>query len=240
VAELERAAQRKPARIAAPLRQQVVTLISEAIAVGDHQPGDRLIERDLCERYEVSRTVIREALRHLEAQGLIEIVPNRGPVVATVSPEEAAWLYEVRANLEALAAECFAERSTPAEKKRIAAAVEDVAAYTHAQDMIALLASKDEFYDVLFEGAHNPIIAGLLKTLHVRIRLMRSLSLSAPGRGEHTMSELRAIVAALTKGDGGTASTLAKQHVESAARVVLSRLSERGGDADGLADGTNA
>lgn len=224
-------AQRKPARIAAPLRQQIVVLISEAVAAGDYRPGDRLIERDLCERYEVSRTVIREALRHLEAQGLIVIVPNRGPVVATVTAPEALGLYEVRAALEGLAAECFAERATAAEKQRIAAAVEDLEQYIRAGDMLALLRAKDEFYDILFEGAHNPIITSMLRTLHARIRVLRSLSLSSPGRGEHTLSELRAVVAAIASGDGAHASKLAIAHVENAASVALRRLAEREDDA---------
>lgn len=236
----ERRTQRKPARVAAPLRQQVVALISEAIAVGEYPPGDRLIERDLCDRYEVSRTVIREALRHLEAQGLIVIVPNRGPVVATVTAEEAGGLYEVRAALEGLAAQCFAERATLAEKRRIASAVEDLEQYTHARDMLALLGAKDGFYDILFEGAHNPIIVSLLRTLHARIRVLRSLSLSAPGRGEHTMNELRAVIAAINEGDGGRASELAILHVQNAATVALRRLAERGADVITTQEGAGA
>jgi len=189
-------------RVAAPLRQQVVLLISEAVAAGEYKPGERLVERDLCERYEVSRTVIREALRHLEAQGLIDMVANRGPVVATVTAEEAVWLYEVRASLEGLAARCFAERATAADRKRITTAVNNVAARMDASDIVALLAAKDQFYDALFEGAHNPIIGSLLRTLHARIRMLRSLSLGAPGRGNDTLAELRAIVEAMTSGDG--------------------------------------
>lgn len=217
---------RRPERVAAPLRQQVVALISEAIAAGEYKPGERLVERDLCERFEVSRTVVREALRHLEAQGLIEMVPNRGPVVATVTAEEAVWLYEVRASLEALAARSFAERATAADRKRISAAVKDVETRLDGADMVSLLVVKDQFYDALLDGAHNPFIGSLLRTLHARIRMLRSLSLGAPGRGDDTRAELRAIVNAMLAGDGEEASRLAKWHVDNACAVVLRRLAE--------------
>jgi DNA-binding GntR family transcriptional regulator len=221
-----------PERVAAPLRQQIVALLSEAIAASEFAPGARLIERDLCARFEVSRTVIREALRQLESQGLVEIVPNRGPVVARVSAQEAAWLYEVRAALEGLAAEAFAKRATAEERAHLVAAVDNVEKFNDASDLPGLLGSKDDFYEVLFEGAHNPIIASLLKTLHARIQLMRGLSLSTAGRGERTTSELRGIVAAVTAGDGAKASRLARRHVENAAQVALRRLAEREADRD--------
>jgi DNA-binding GntR family transcriptional regulator len=212
-------------RIAAPLRKQMEMLISEAIAVGEFKPGERLIERDLCERYEVSRTVIREALRHLEAQGLIEMVANRGPVVATVSAEEAVSLYEVRASLEALAARSFALRATPEDRKRIQAAIAGVQRHIYTADMVEQLTSKDQFYDALFEGAHNRTIGSLLRTLHARIRMLRSLSLGAPGRAEDTLAELQAIVDAMLDGDAENAARLAKQHVDNACAVVLRQLS---------------
>lgn len=231
--ELARRDGRKPERVAAPLRQQVVVLISEAIAAGDYRPGERLIERDLCDRFEVSRTVIREALRHLEAQGLISIVPNRGPEVATVSAAEAADLYEVRAALEELAAECFVKRATLVEKRRLTAAVDHLERQTKTGDMRAVLRAKDKFYDLLFEGAHNAIITSMLRTLHARIRVLRSLSLSAPGRGQQTTSELRALASAISDGDGALAARLAVEHVRSAADVALRQLAGRTADTAG-------
>ena len=231
--QLERRDGRKPERVAAPLRQQVVVLISEAIAAGDFRPGERLIERDLCDRFEVSRTVIREALRHLEAQGLISIVPNRGPEVATVSAAEAAELYEVRGALEELATECFVKRATLAEKRRLTAAVDHLEEQTQTGDMRALLRAKDEFYDLLLEGAHNTIITSMLRILHARIRVLRSLSLSAPGRGQQTTGELRALVNAINDGDSALAARLAVEHVQNAAAIALQRLAERtAGSAD--------
>ena len=91
-------------RHAAPLRQQVVEALRLAIIDGRLAPGARLIERELTEMLRVSRTVIREALRQLESEGLIAIVPNKGPVVRALTLAEAKDLYQIRAVLEGLAA----------------------------------------------------------------------------------------------------------------------------------------
>jgi DNA-binding GntR family transcriptional regulator len=104
-------------REAAPLRSQVVDLLRRAIVGAEFAPGERLTERVLCERFAVSRTVVREALRQLESEGLVTTVPQRGPVVAVLSAADAASLYEVRALLEALAGRAFAERATPRQRE---------------------------------------------------------------------------------------------------------------------------
>ena len=99
------------ARTAAPLRQQVVRLIREDILNGTLAPGRRLFESALCESYGVSRTVIREALRQLDSDQLIQVRPNLGPLVAMLREEDIKSLYVVRAALEGLAGKL--SRSTP-------------------------------------------------------------------------------------------------------------------------------
>src|SRR5215510_37994 len=81
-------------RIAAPLRHSVVENIRNAIAAGRFKAGDRLPERELCEMIGVSRTLVREALRQIESEGLIKVIPNRGPIVARVTPEQAQGVYQ--------------------------------------------------------------------------------------------------------------------------------------------------
>src|SRR5882672_4452774 len=82
------------------LRQQVLEVLRGAILNFQFKPGDRLIERELCEMTGVSRTSVREALRHLESEGLVQNLPNKGPMVATVTGEEAREIFEVRRVLE--------------------------------------------------------------------------------------------------------------------------------------------
>ena len=102
-------------RVAAPLREQVLELLRNDIVEQRLRPGHRLIERELIEQIGVSRTTIREVLRQLGAEGLVTTIPQKGAIVAALTPEEAQDLYEVRAALEALAARRFAQRATPAQ-----------------------------------------------------------------------------------------------------------------------------
>ncbi len=216
----------KVVRAAAPLRMQVVQLLRDAIVVGDFKPGERLIEGPLCERFGVSRTVVREAIRQLESEGLVTLVANRGPVVTELSQDDAIALYEVRAVLEGLAGARFAERATEQQKKRLDGALGKVANAFESGDERLRLRAKDLFYDVLLEGAGNPIIESTLRGIHARVQLLRGLSMQAPGRTDEALGELRAIVEAALQGDSERARLACEHHVNSAASVALSMLSD--------------
>jgi DNA-binding GntR family transcriptional regulator len=211
-------------RVAAPLRQQVVELLRRAIVNFDYAAGERLVERKLCERFDVSRTVVREALRQLESEGLVAMVANRGPVVASVSESDAESLFEVRAVLEALAGRLFARRATPVQRavlKQRLAAVESAFA---DGELTTVLPAKDAFYEALLDGADNEVIRTTLLTVHARVSLLRGLSLQAEGRAPQTLRELRAIVRAAVNGDEEAAWAACEAHVQAAAAVAFERL----------------
>jgi len=212
--------------IAAPLRKQVIELLRSAIISFEYEPGQRLVERELCERFEVSRTVIREVLRHLEAEGLIDLVPNRGPIVSLTTSDDAIALYEVRETLEALAARCCAQRATEAQKKALRNALQVVAVAYREGELLDELAAKDEFYRVLCDGAANPVIGSMLRTVQARVQMLRGLSLKTRGRPEESLAELERVVAAIEAGDQETAALRAAEHVQNAGRVALLRLAE--------------
>lgn len=212
--------------VAAPLRKQVIELLRSAIISFEYEPGQRLVERELCERFEVSRTVIREVLRHLEAEGLIDLVPNRGPIVSITSAEDAAALYEVREALEALAAACCADRASASQKAKLRRSLAAVAAAYRKGVLLDELAAKDEFYRVLCDGAANPVIASMLRTVQARVQMLRGLSLKTRGRPEESLAELERVVTAIERGDRAAAARLAAEHVRSAAKVALQRLAE--------------
>ena len=213
--------------VAAPLRKQVIVLLRNAIAGFEYEPGDRLVERELCDRFGVSRTVIREALRHLEAEGLVTLVPNRGPVVASTSESEALALYEVRESLESLAARLCARRATPAQKKRLARALKRVGDAYAKDNLLDKLTTKDEFYEVLCDGADNPVVASTLRSIQARVQMLRGLSLRSPGRTDESLHELEDLVAAIEAGDEDKAGDLAAQHVRRAAATALARLRDQ-------------
>src|SRR5579859_803497 len=150
-------------RVAAPLRDQVLEIVRNAILDFRYKPGQRLIERELIEQIGVSRTTIREVLRELDAEGLVTTIPQKGAIVVVPTAEEAADLYDVRASLEALAARRFVERASDAQVARLRGAVEGFAqAVEDGADTLALLRAKDAVYDVLLEGAGSAAIRSML------------------------------------------------------------------------------
>ena len=211
------------------MRSQVVDLLRRAIVGAEFAPGERLTERVLCERFAVSRTVVREALRQLESEGLVTIVPQRGPVVAVLTAADAAALYEVRAVLEALAGRAFAERATPRQRDALRAALADVEALLDGGSPLAdVLAAKDRFYDALLDGAHNEVARTALRGVHARTSLLRGLTLRAEGRPAQTRRELRAIADAAVAGDGAAAWCACEDHVRSAAAVAAELMRTEG------------
>lgn len=215
---------RRPPVVAAPLRKQVIEELRSAIIAFEYKPGQRLVERDLCDRFEVSRTVIREALRHLEAEGLVGLVANRGPVVSSVSREDASNLYEVREALESLAARCCAMRATPAQKRKLTRALKQVAASFVKRELPGELTAKDEFYTALCEGAGNPVIASTLRSITFRVQMLRGVSLRTPGRAQESLAELEDLVQAVHEGDAEAAATYAAQHVRNAKAAAFQQL----------------
>jgi DNA-binding GntR family transcriptional regulator len=210
--------------VAAPLRMQVIGLLRESILSFQYQPGQRLVERELCDRFGVSRTVIREALRHLEADGMVKLLPNRGPVVSTVSDDDARALFDIRAKVESMAARYFAERANARQKKRLQAAFKRVEQAYHHGHRIDHLRAKDAFYNVLCEGCGNAVIVSTLRTLLNSAQMLRGLSLRVPGRGEAALAELWDMVHAVEIGDVGGAERAAAEHVRKMGAAVLASL----------------
>jgi DNA-binding GntR family transcriptional regulator len=218
------------AMVAAPLRKQVIGLLRASITGAEYRPGERLVEGELCRRFEVSRTVIREALRHLEAEGLVEVVPNRGPVVARITRDEARALYEVREALESLAAARFTIRATMTQKRALGRSLARIQTAYAKGELVGALVAKTEFYRALCEGAANPVITSMLSAIQARVQLLRGLSLSTPGRADASLEELRRVVEAIDRNDPVGAGRLAAEHVRNASVAAMQRLadSERG------------
>ncbi|WP_043838245.1 GntR family transcriptional regulator [Muricoccus aerilatus] len=210
-----------------PVRRQVEERLREAIISGRFMPGDHLSDRLLCDLFGVSRGVIREAVRLLEAEGLIEVVPNRGPFVAYLSPAEASQVYEVRAVLEALAGQGFAERASEDEIAELRAVFEEIAAARPGLNRVALLGLKRRFYDVLLRGCRNAYVARMLDQVLNRNTQLRATTLSDPERLPRTVAEIRRIVEAIERRDGEGTWQACRDHVTQAARVALRILNQQ-------------
>lgn len=216
------------ARETITLRVKVEEKLRDAIATGRFRPGERLVERELCTLLAVSRTSVREALRQLEAEGLIVTVPHRGPVVASISVEEARQLYEVRALLEGLAGRGCALRASDAQLARIRKAVDALEAASRAKGG-ALIQAKTAFYDALLESCGNDVVRQLLKVMHNRITLLRATSMTQPGRLRRSLAEIRTIYQRIAAHDADGAEAACVKHIQNAAAVALEVLARNEG-----------
>jgi DNA-binding GntR family transcriptional regulator len=210
---------------AAPLRRQVLEALRSSIVSGRLTPGQRLTERELIEMTGVSRTVIRESLRQLEAEGLIEIIPNKGPVVRKLSAAEAEDLYRIRAVLEGLAARFFAENADAAAVRALQEALAAVRLAYQGTDGELALAAKTRFYDILYGGGSSETLASLLAMVQARIWRWRAVGLTHPNRAHERLSEsvgnLALLVSAIESGDGDLAEQITREEVSKAAEEVM-------------------
>lgn len=214
-------------RIAAPLREQVITALRQAILDFQLKPGQRLVERELMEQLGVSRTTVREALRELTSEGLVTVVPQKGAMVSAPSLQDAIDLYDVRAALESLVVQRFVERATDAEVGKLRRTVEDFAdASSRTTDILEILAAKDKFYSVLIAGARSFALRQLLEGIQARVKMLRATSLSEAGRTLEVVRELRAVVNAVGERDAELASRLCTEHVRNASLIALRSLGE--------------
>src|SRR5581483_11596565 len=211
-------------RVAAPLREQVLDLLRREIVELRLRPGQRLVERELIARIGVSRTTIREALRQLAAEGLVTTIPQKGAIVAVPSAKEAAEVYEVRALLEGAAAKEFVRNASEEQVTALREALDEVTAASKADDARGLLRAKNRFYDVLFAGADNSTITGILGGLQARVAVLRATSLTARSRPRESVEEIRAIVEAIERRDGDAAAEAASYHVRRAADAAFGQI----------------
>lgn len=214
-------------RVAAPLRERVSSRLRQAIQDFELKPGQRLVERELIERLQVSRTTIRESLRELTAEGLVTVIPQRGAVVASITPTEAADLYDARVAIESLIVTRFIQRASDDDVLTLRRAVSGLRTATEENRSIKeILIAKDAFYDALIEGVSSAVLANILNSLHTRVSLLRAISLDQPGRPFQAVKELEAVVEAIAGGDEKAAAKLCEKHIRNAAKAGIPRLSQ--------------
>jgi DNA-binding GntR family transcriptional regulator len=195
------------------VQQETVDKLRQAIFFGMFQPGSRLVESQLCVQLGVSRPSLREALRSLQAERLIEIVPNRGPSVPTLSWEEATAIYEVR---ELIEVEAAGRCASAIPKDRLRDLEKSLAAFEEAassNDSFAQVMTAAEFYSIILANCGNPILEEVHRGLLARISFFRGRSMSLKGRAQSSLSEMKEIFEAIAAGDAKNARKAAQRHI---------------------------
>lgn len=207
-------------RTAPTLRVQALEKLRTAIINGELAPHTRLVERHLCELLGVSRTIVREILRQLEAEGWVQNPPYKGPTVAAITYDQAREMYEMRGALEGLAARLCAERATPRQVSELEKIVEEMAEAQANRNLPKQLDTVKRFYEVLLDAAGNDVLTEFLASQHHRLTRLRSISLSRPKRATVSVLEKRRMVAAIRRRDGAAAQAASEQHIRKASEAA--------------------
>lgn len=219
-----------------PVHEQVYRLLREAIVNGRLEPGERLVESRIAAELDVSRAPVREALRKLERDGLVDRPARGGLRVARLSPAQMAELYACRAALERLAAQ-EAARGIAAGKPQSERAVEfaeealrlEFAAYSSGAPLPELVAATGRFHDAIVLASGNQYLLHLMSNLRDRIVQARNTSLSIPGNPSRFHEHHRKILDAIRAGDARLAGEYMEEHVRDAGeRVTRFLASGRG------------
>lgn len=213
------------------LRQQAVEQLRRAIVQGQLPPGTRLVERKLCDLLDVSRSIVRESLGQLEAEGWITKEPYKGPTVAVMDEDAIRQIFEMRAALEGRAAAMCAQRATAEQIERLEATIavmDEASASGHVEAQIAAI---EAFYEALLAGAANVLMADYLASQRNRLARLRRLSLSRSSRAAVSVEEKRRILTAIRSRDAAAAQALAEQHVWNSSESLLAAV--RGEQANG-------
>ncbi len=208
------------------LRDMVQERMRDAIIEGHFQPGERLVERPLCDQLGVSRTVVRETIRYLEAEGLVEILPGHGPIVARMDWDNARQIYDIRRMLETAAARDCANNITDARAKKLIAALGRLKRTSSGAAPGAMFRATSDFYDEIFQGAGHHVAWEVVQRLNGRISRLRMMTLSSTERDRPGPEHMQAICDAIVSGDGEAAAAAVNQHLQDTARIAERLLAQ--------------
>jgi DNA-binding GntR family transcriptional regulator len=188
--------------------------VAELVLSGEIAPGLKLDEQMLAQRFQVSRTPVREALRQLASTGLIELKPNRGAFVASLTPEQLEEMFVAMAELEATCARLAAMSMTPVERRALQRLHERMAEFAR-QDLIQeFVEANERFHSLIYAGAHNAILAESATALRRRLALYRRSQFRNAGRLPRSHAEHEEVVKAIVSGEPARAHAAMLHHVD--------------------------
>lgn len=199
-------------------------LLCDEIRSGKLPPGSRLRETEIAERLAVSRTPVREAIRRLEAEGLVDHLPRSGAVVRKLDYPELMELYEMRTVLEGTAARLAARAASPVELEELQAINEEMHRAAGQSDVVITL--NRQFHRLLLDAARNRFLLRAMATVENTLMILGTSSMAKPDRAREAVAEHREVLDALLARDGAAAEAAMRRHMERAqsARLRILRL----------------
>ena len=197
-----------------PLREVVFDSIRGAILSGALKPGERLMEVKMADKLGVSRTPIREAIRKLELEGLVVMVPRKGVYIADLSIKDIRDVLEIRIVMEELAARLAAERISDEDIEELMQAAKDFDEATKTDDIELLIRKDIEFHDKIFKATNNEKLVILTNNLREQVQRYRIMFLKKTENKEQLTKEHYEIAEAIKERDSKKSAELAKKHIE--------------------------
>ena len=210
-----------------PLREIVFEYLREAILTGKLEPGQRLMEVQLAEQLGVSRTPVREAIRKLELEGLVVMIPRKGAYVADVSLKDIIDVLEIRAALEGLAASLASERMCDEDLEKLEGIAHEFKKKLDTDNIEEMVEKDVEFHDLIFKATNNQKLIQINNSLREQVYRFRITYISDFDTSKNLVSEHAQILDAICKRDSRVAMEHAMTHIENAEQFLIERFSKK-------------
>jgi DNA-binding GntR family transcriptional regulator len=211
----------KPPAAAAPIAETILKTLTREVAEGDLVPGTKLDEQSLATRFGVSRTPVREAIRSLAANGLLEIRGRRGVYVTRISPEELAEMFEAMTEIEALCAMLAAHRMSLFERLQLEEAHRQCRLACESGDPRAYIRCNEAFHEVIYSGTHNRYIADMARSFRFRTAPFRNARFGDPGNLAASYEAHSQIVESIASSQSKDAYAVMRAHSSRSGQNVL-------------------
>ena len=209
-----------------PLRDVIFETLRKAIVSGDIKPGERLMEVSLADQMGVSRTPVREAIRRLEAEGLVTMTPRKGTHVSELSVKDIMDVLEVRTVLDKLATDLAAKRMQPAQLKALESVHKQYISCVEKENMEGAVKKDVEFHDLIYAASGNPRLVAVAGSLREHIYRFRVIYMSGSLIAENVLNEHEEILTALKEAQNNIASNLAEKHIRNQMETIIKTVTE--------------
>ncbi|MEM8626492.1 MAG: GntR family transcriptional regulator [Pseudomonadota bacterium] len=207
-----------------PLRVHLEERLRALIIEGDLAPGEKISEKALCDRFAVSRTPLREALRTMAEEGLVDLKPNRGATVTPLTIGDLAEQFPILSALEALACETACRKLAPEGLAKLATLQEEMDACHAQHDLKGYFVVNQAIHAALVDAADNATLAQMIERVSLRVARMRYQANLASDRWAEAVSEHRQILAALQARDSQAAHSLMRKHIDNKAAALIAQF----------------